>query len=281
MILYRFEIQYPFQIKVLNTAFDFHWNSEFSYRGESHDFGEVVCVMDGEVEVVEDQNVYLLHAGHLIYHAPMEFHRIRSFGDTHPHVMVMSFEHEGTLPSKLKDGVFFLTPTELEEYRNIFLRFYHIINHRDEYFKEDPYQDAEAAWSLSAFLTRLSQKHTPHRHLSNTPMAEEYHKIIETMQRGVCENLTLPEIAARNAVSVSTIKNLFRIYAGISPKDYYSRLRGSEALRLLTKGKSIEEISEALNFSSPCYFSLFFKKQFGMPPGQYRHKKLTDHFEQS
>ena len=89
------------------------------------------------------------------------------------------------------------------------------------------------------------------------------------MRGSICENLTIGQIVAQNAISVTTAKELFRKYAGISPKAYYMEIRGNEALRLLKSGKEIRDVSEILNYSSPNYFSCCFKKQFGLPPGQY------------
>ena len=90
------------------------------------------------------------------------------------------------------------------------------------------------------------------------------------MRVSMYENLTIQQIASRSAISVTTTKELFQKYAGVSPKAYYSEIRGNEALRLLKDGMEIVEIAEALNYSSPNYFSYSFKKQFGLPPGQYR-----------
>ena len=90
------------------------------------------------------------------------------------------------------------------------------------------------------------------------------------MQESVYDNITIQEIATKNAISVTAVKELFHKYAGISPKAYYTKMRGNEALRLLESGREILEIAELLNYSSPNYFSCSFKKQFGFPPGQYR-----------
>ena len=43
-----------------------------------------------------------------------------------------------------------------------------------------------------------------------------------------------------------------------------------EAIKLLEDGEAVTEVSAKLNFSSPEYFSLFFKKHTGLPPGRWR-----------
>ena len=260
------DLIYPFQIRQFRSAYDYHWDSSFAFLGERHDFWEFVCVLEGEAEVVEDEKVYLLQPGSFVAHGPMEFHRIRSAGGTCPRVLVMSFFHTGVLPQRLKDGVFVLTAAEREEYEAVFRRI-HSVHHGLE---TEPLLQAEAALAVSSFLLRLAHRHKPQLHLSQSPRAALYHQLIETMQGAVRENLTLPELAARCAISVSTMKNLFREYAGVSPKQYYARLRGQEAVRLLEAGLTLEETAEQLRFSSVSYFSLFFKNQFGAPPGQYK-----------
>lgn len=267
----KLDVRVPFQITRFCSAYDYHWNSDFRFVGERHDYWELVCVLDGEVEIVENQNVYLCHKGDFACHAPMEFHRIRSSGGTSPHVLVMSFAHTGTVPASLYGGFFRLESAELDEYHALFLRLHRVY----AALQEDPDAIAEVACGFVSFLIRLSGKHAPSSPVSESQGAAEYQRLTESMQSCVLENCSLQEIARRNAVSVGTVKNRFRTYAGIGPKAYYSQLRGREAIRLLEEGRSLTEIAEILNFSSVNYFSLFFKKQFGIPPGQYRreHRK--------
>ena len=134
---------------------------------------------------------------------------------------------------------------------------------------------AEATSAMESFLMRLSRQHTPHSKHSESRSSITYHKILKSMEDAVYENLSIQDFAERNDVSVSTIKALFRNYADIPPKKYYSDMRGIEALRLLQEGMEIGQIAEKMNYSSINYFSSTFKKQFGLPPGQFRSKIIT------
>lgn len=89
---------------------------------------------------------------------------------------------------------------------------------------------------------------------------------MEAMKESVRENLSLEDIAQRKHTSVSYIKYLFHRYAGVGAKQYYATIRLNEAIKLLEEGEAVTEVSAKLNFSSPEYFSLFFKKQTGLPP---------------
>lgn len=261
------KVEYPFFITTVCSGYSRKFEADYDFQGEYHDFWELVCVLDGEIEVIEDSRVYRLGAGNFIAHAPMEFHRIKSAGDTCPHVLNVSFRHSGNLPDKLSDGVFFLTTSELEEFENITVSIIEAYYNGNE---PDQTSGAETVFRICDFILSLMRRHTPHATFFSSKSATDYRALIKVMKENVKENLSLEEIAAISAISVSTAKVLFRTYAGIGPKAYYSNLRAIEAMNLLKEGKSVEEVSTILNFSSVNYFSLFFKKHFGNPPSHYK-----------
>lgn len=269
----RYDVSYPFQITCFRTLFEQHWDNKHTFSGESHNFWEFSCILDGEMEVSQDEKIYLLQPGSFICCPPMVFHRSRNL-ERPCHFLNFSFEHTGTLPACFSEGAFHLSTAEIDALISIIHRL------QTAYQQEPPDLDigAEAACALTSFLIQLSKNHKPHTRLSDSRSSVQYQKLVQTMRESICENLTIQQIAAQNAISVTTAKELFHKYAGISPKAYYTEMRGNEALRLLESGKEIIEISELLNYSSPNYFSCSFKKQFGYPPGQYR-KQLRDEQE--
>ena len=260
-------INYPFKITSFCSAFDFEWNNSFSFDGERHDFWETVCVLKGRVEAIEDEKIYILSAGDMIFHAPSEFHRIRSYDNTEPHVLVISFEHEGELPTNLSNGVFSLSMDELSEYGEIFSKIYKWFYEKEENCE---LLGAEIGALLSSFIIKLSRYYSPKNIPSSNRRSKEYRRIVEIMQAAIYDNLTLNDIASRAAVSKSTVKSLFLALSSISPMKYYSLLQIEKAKELLSEGLSIAEISERMNFSSPNYFCSFFKKYVGFPPIKYK-----------
>ncbi len=269
----RYDVAYPFAITAFRSLFDRRWDSGETFSGESHNFWEFTCIVDGEIEVSRDEKIYILQPGSFICYPPMVFHHSRNLGKP-CRFLNFSFEHTGTLPPCLSEGVFHLSSVEIDELSGILHRL------QQAYLEEprDPDGGAEAAASLTAFLIHLSRHHTPHTRLIDSRSRLPYQKLVKTMQESLYDNLTIQEITERNAISATAAKELFHKYAGISPKAYYTKMRGNEALRLLESGREILEITELLNYSSPNYFSCSFKKQFGFPPGQYR-KKMRDERE--
>ncbi len=258
----NFAIEY-FLLSV-NRIFDVNHD----FEGESHDFWEVVYVDDGEVEVTEDGNVYVLGEGDIIFHAPMEFHRLRSYGGTTPNVTNLSFGTSGEFPKELLAGVFHLD----EMGRKEFARINRYIREWMEDEGRDKFTGQEIAARLIAFMFHLSRTYQPQQKKISAERVHVYKRLVEIMNEEVCSNISVAELAERMFMSVSYVKVLFSRYAGISPKTYYTNLRVNESKKMLAEGKSVREIAERMNFSTPGYFSVFFKKHAGLTPKQYRNQ---------
>ncbi|MBQ8250280.1 MAG: helix-turn-helix domain-containing protein [Clostridia bacterium] len=256
-------VQKQFEITAFFSSYKFDWDDRYTYKGEYHAPWEIVFVKSGSVECIEDERVYTLQENDLIIHAPMEFHSIRSIKN--PSVLITSFIINGELPGELKNGIFALNDKYCTEFTEIFDRIYA--------FRERGYANAylgqEAANRLAAFLIRLSNKSSEEQ-LSLSQTAAEYRKVASVMADNVCENLSLPQIAELCNISVSYIKLLFKKYTRITPMEYYANLRIQHAIILMKNGMSASQIANTMNFSSPNYFSVFFKKHTGELPSQYR-----------
>ena len=263
------KVSVPFQItEFFHKVFDRRFSKDFTFDGEKHDFYEVVYVLEGMIEVTEDEKVYKLGERDIIFHAPNEFHRIRSDQSSSPHVLNVSFKINGDLPQGLKSGVMHLSSAFHEEYVKTVSRL------ADELSKnvDNSPELFEISCRLSALFLRLSQEIKVKDSLCASAGAKTYSAVVEMMQREVKCNLCVEDFAKANYISASYLKKLFSYYAGISPKKYYHNLRTSEAERLLLSGTTVSEISEVMNFSSPAYFTIFFKKQTGLTPTGYRKK---------
>ncbi len=251
----------------LQSVLDRRFPKNFNFEGENHNFWEIVYVLDGKIEVTEDENVYIMGKRDIIFHAPNEFHRICSAENTCPRVLNVSFRISGDLPEYLKKGVLHLSSALHDEYVHIVDMLQSCETQRS---KNEPTDLFEASCRMSAFFMRLMRESHTKDSLSTSTGAQTYSTIVELMHKEIYNNLSLEDFAKTNYISVSYIKKLFSHYAGISPKRYYINLRISEAQKLLLTDIPISGIAEKMNFSSASYFTLFFKSQTGYTPMQYR-----------
>lgn len=258
-----YPINPAFQIsEFYKLVFDRRFPKDFHFDGEKHDFWEIVYVVDGKVEVTEDEKVYILGERDMVFHAPDEFHRLRSAESSCPRVMNISFRISGEMPEHLKNGVLHLSSALHEEYTRIVGELQDCIKKEDGFFG--------VSLSLSSFFMRLIHESHTKDSLSTSAGAQVYRTLVKLMHNEVYKNLSLEDFSKKSYISVSYIKKLFNHYAGIGPKSYYSSLRLIEAQKLLLSGFSATEVAEKLNFSSSGYFTIFFKNQTGYTPTQYR-----------
>lgn len=62
----------------------------------------------------------------------------------------------------------------------------------------------------------------------------------------------------------------------MSLEQYVHQVRFSRAKEMLTEGKQITDVAFAVGMQSPSAFTVFFKKQAGMSPSEYRAKQATE-----
>jgi AraC-like DNA-binding protein len=96
--------------------------------------------------------------------------------------------------------------------------------------------------------------------------------ILQHLARPFC----LKDLAARAGVNESRLKKEFKRVYGSTIFVFISQSRIRLAKEMLdTTSLSVHAIAGEVGFSSPAHFSKAFKKQFGVPPGQLRAKRIA------
>ena len=95
--------------------------------------------------------------------------------------------------------------------------------------------------------------------------------IIEVIQTHVLEpEISVPFLCEQMHMSKSLLTRKLKGITGYSPREFIENIRMKHAARLLCDGShNISDVSYELGFSSPKYFTIRFKKIFGMTPSQY------------
>ncbi len=124
-------------------------------------------------------------------------------------------------------------------------------------------QDA-AMHAVDAFVDLVIER----KELSKLQLMKDAMAFIQAnYQRG----LTLGEVARVVDLSPGYFSRLFKKWRGITWTEYVAQLRMEKAMRLLrNSGQSIGEISSALGYGDPNYFSRAFSKATGMSPSKFR-----------
>lgn len=99
-------------------------------------------------------------------------------------------------------------------------------------------------------------------------------KVITYINKNYNKNLTLDLLSKTFYLSINTLCKNFKKEMNTTINQYILLTRFNNAkIYLLQTNKSIESISELCGFSSANYFSLIFKKQYGISPANYRKKQ--------
>ena len=84
-------------------------------------------------------------------------------------------------------------------------------------------------------------------------------------------SLSLTDIAEELDLSVSYLSHMFKQQTGTGFADALNNIRLEHAVWLLRESNlSVQNIARQCGYMGAAYFSRVFKKQYGMPPGQYR-----------
>jgi AraC-like DNA-binding protein len=91
------------------------------------------------------------------------------------------------------------------------------------------------------------------------------------LHRKPCHHWTVEELAAETAVSRSVLAERFSRFLGEPPLAYLARWRLQLAARMLqTTREPVIQVASEVGYDSEAAFNRAFKREFGVPPGQFR-----------
>lgn len=262
----------------LCLAFEANYKPDFTYIGELHPFWEFVYVLSDSVCVSADDRIYRLNEGDIIFHKPMEFHRIWAVDNIPPHVFIMSFSLDGDIIGKLEHRVVSLSSEQKTE----MLRLLNYLkkntshtrtpNHVTYFFTSwnDSISQNIANRLESLLLTFENIDKSIEKNEYIYDEIKTYRQILNILSENVYTWISLDDIAKKCNLGKSQIKKIFADNSPTPIHKYFIRLKIGEAMTLLLSGFSVEETSDKLEFSSPNYFSTVFKRETGVSPHFYK-----------
>ena len=146
----------------------FEYMNTFSFKGESHDFWEFICVDKGEIDITAGVHAIKLKKGEIAFHEPNEFHNVRASGDTAPNLVVISFECNSRAMHFFRRKVLKVDDAERELLAKIIIEARHCFDCRldDPYLQNMPQKKEETFGSeqlirlyLEQFLIHLARRY--------------------------------------------------------------------------------------------------------------------------
>ena len=141
----------------------------------------------------------------------------------------------------------------------------------DIYTKKGKYRDYELSHCLDAIFIETAKRSIE----SSSPQAK-LSKSIKYITNNYTTDISVPDLAEMESLSVSRYMTLFKESMHTSPYQYIIKLRLTAACEMLSNSDlSITGISEILGFQSIYFFSKLFKKHIGMSPAEYKKNNAS------
>lgn len=277
------------ELGVTRLISDFYYElpEDFDYSGESHPGWEFVYVDKGKVSVSADNATYILKKGELVCHKPFEFHKVKPY-EGKASVIIICFESSGEYMAYFNNKILSVTQRQKQYLndiadmgRTIFLPKLPLEIAADG--QMDPSSEAtplnlqfvkNAIQMLllslvNADATEKQNRITIYEHISQRKTLTK--EIIEYLNQNVDKQVCLEAISDRFSYSLSSIKRIFKEETGSSIISYLNNLRMHKAKELLINSNiSIGQIALMLGYSNVYYFSVAFKKKWGVSPTRFR-----------
>ena len=281
-----------FNVEKLITIFYMECSKDFCYDGERHDFWEIVYIDKGEMICTADKRQFVLKGGELTFHKPNEFHNLSGNKSTAPNISILTFECKSKAMKYFEGKIFRLTSEEKALFAMLFkegLATYRLVDERNPLLQtltkleNPPFGSSQMTKNLlEIFLISLSRnkdvlakKSRYNYKVNGVEIPSDVKEIVDILEQNVYGRLSVEEVARKVGKSASTVKNLFSSYAAGGMMNYYNRLKIDEAKKLIREGKyNFSQIAALLQFDTPQYFSICFKKIAHMSPLEYKRSIL-------
>lgn len=265
------------QIESFYSLFEMDYHKDYVFKGEAHDFWEVVCVREGNLCVCADERILHLKQGDIIFHKPMEFHKFHIEGAEKTTLFIVSFVANGSILSEFEERVLHMTKEQNHTLLSLILYLRKECSfNKKSYFEclnvlnNDSVKFQTFVCMLQLWLLSLLKSNPMIPTVKNMTETKIFQKVVHTMDKHITEWVTVPDIAGECNVSVSYLKRIFAKYTGIGIHQYFLKMKITKATQMLKEHYSVAEVSDALSFCNANYFSNVFRKETGYAPSVYK-----------
>lgn len=269
-----------FDIRALFTVHYFEYDCSYVFKGEKHDFWEMLYVDSGSVEVIAGERQLVLEKGHVIFHQPNEFHAFRAIGKKAPNLIVISFDCDCPYMDAFREKVLPTTESQVRLFGDL-------VESAKETFclplvnplrvRSDAPFGAEQLFrsTLERLLIELYQSLSENPQApASVPVSRNHEHLMEQvmiyLQERLTQKLTVADICRENMVSRSLLQQVFHEYKGCGVIECFNHMKIEAAMEMIRENRyTYSQIATMLNYSSYQYFSLQFRKYVRMSPSEY------------
>ncbi len=253
---------------------------EEKYKYHCHDFVEISIITEGIADYYIEGNNYTLRKGQVLIFNAGTYHKVvtsRDISNTQIHIAINNFKlsevKENFINTKGSGPI--LT---IKEHKDEFLSCCReIVNEQEKKEMGYPLMLKALIMKLLIILCReiegediiISNKYQCS--FASSEKKNMVQSIIEYMEKGYKEDISLDRIAKNMYVSPVYISKIFKEETGDSPINYLIKIRLAKAEELLKESTlSIKAVAQNVGYSDAYHFSKLFKKYYGISPSQVK-----------
>lgn len=268
------------QIVTLNY---FEFANDFEFKGEKHNFWELVYVDKGKLSVETERGEFTLNQGECMFHQPNEFHRHKANGISAPNYFVICFVCNSPQMHILRKKHFALTERLRRFISNIIWEAQQVFdlpkNNPEEQMLKVSIDELLGGQQmirtyLEQFLILLLRREYGEANTSLEDTKEENKlatQLKKTLDMYIYRDFCVEQFCAQMQYSKTYLTKIFFKEYGATIHDYITNAKIKEARALIRERTyNFTQISDMLCFSNPFYFSRVFKKVTGMSPSEYK-----------
>ena len=273
-ILNRTIRKMPFLNSIYITHIGYFPKAQYHYRERKHGCDDYILFycLGGVGHIDTADQKYLLKTNQFLILPPNEYHRYQA--DIEDPWTIYWVHFSGSRLHELEDQFHlanFKMPTDIYYSEEMLQTWEEMFYSLDKGYTSNSISFANLTLYrfLSFFLfpdrKKLVQKE------EDTGQPSLVSDSIRYMKENVVERFTVEDLSEKANLSASHYTALFKKSTGMSPMDYFIRMKIQYACQLLSQSKlKIKEVGDKIGYEDPYYFSRIFKKVTGKSPAQYK-----------
>jgi AraC-like DNA-binding protein len=258
--------------------------NRLSWHGRYHTHGpndyEFHVFLEGQGAFLLNRTRYHIEGNRLFLTRPREFHSILPEALEKPisyYAFLFEIDPESPLDQQALECI---RSTEAGQQKGITIEGRSRFLLEELYFlsrSKEPAQKQAAEYLLLSLIYQwYGQGYggvTPQEAKPNTPYVKNDHveRALQRMEKAIQDKVSTKELADELGLSEEHFIRIFRKTLGMSPFQYFTRLKVEAASAYLVESfMPIKTISDYFGFENPFHFSRVFKKCTGLSPQEYR-----------
>ena len=229
---------------------------------------QLLYIASGRAHFYFDGKPTVVEAGNMVLYRPKEEQRYYYYGADQTEVYWVHFTGNNVTNLLRSYG---LTNKKVfhcgsgAEYQNLFCSMI-----KELQMCQDGYEEMLEIYLRQIFI-RLQRHFKSSLNSDNSHAFEEIDNAISYFCEHYNEPINIDDYAKENHFSTSWFIRNFKLYTGITPKQYILKKRIYNAEALLQNTQyNINEIAQIIGYDNPLYFSRVFQKTKGISPSEYR-----------